>query len=56
MQSTDIKINAYKRVAIDAVYAIAVHCRADISNHLEELLAILDKLRADKDLKIRSAA
>jgi len=56
MQSNDIKIKAYKRVAVDAVYAIAVHCRADITNHVDELLYILNKLRTDKDLKIRSAS
>ena len=56
MQSNDVKVKAYKRVAVDAVYALAVHCKTDIINNMDELFPILDKLRTDKDLKIRSAA
>ena len=35
IQSNDMKVKPYKRIAIDAVYAIAVHCRAEITHHMD---------------------
>lgn len=38
-----------KRVAIDAVYSVGAHLSFEILNHKEELLALLDVCRVDKN-------
>ena len=56
IKTTDPKAHAYKRVAIDAIYSLAVHCQAEIAPLAEELLGILDGLRSDKHQPVRAAA
>lgn len=49
IKSIDHKTLDYKRVAIDAIYSIAVHCQAEIVNHVPEILKLLDIARTNKN-------
>ena len=53
---TDAKAHAYKRVAIDTIYSLAVHCQGEIAPLAEQLLQIFDGLRSDKNQPVRAAA
>lgn len=56
IKSIDRKALDYKRVAIDTIYSMAVHCSDKISNQMPEILKILDTVRTDKNLPIRTSA
>ena len=45
-----------KRVAIDAIYSIGAHLSNEILQAKDELLAVLDKCRTDKNQPVRAAA
>lgn len=45
-----------KRVAIDAIYSIGAHLSQEILSHKDEILALLDVCRVDKNQPIRAAA
>ena len=48
-KNTELKNVTIKRVAIDAIYSIGIHCRIQIAQHRDEILAILDSCRTDKN-------
>jgi hypothetical protein len=45
-----------KRVAIDAIYSIGAHLSYNVLSHKDELLALLDVCRTDKNQPVRAAA
>lgn len=55
-KSTDPKAVLMKRVAIDAIYSIGIHCKDLIAHNKEDILQILDSCRTDKNQPVRSAA
>jgi len=48
-KNTDPKNLQIKRVAIDALYSIGIHCQSKIAVHKQEILTILDVCRTDKN-------
>jgi hypothetical protein len=56
IQSKDSKLNGLKRVAIDAIYSLSVHCQEKIGKHREQIMKLLDICRTDKAKPVREAA
>ncbi len=54
--NNDTKSLGVKRVAIDALYSLGVHCKKKMMDQREEILTILDVCRTDKNQPVRAAA
>lgn len=56
IKTSDSKSIQVKRAAIDAIYSIATHCKAQITYHKDEILDVLDSCRTDINLPVRNSA